>query len=142
MSLAGLFNVKGLLITGAVAFLAGSAVGGKVAWTHQDGKVARAEIDRDTWRRAATDYKKAATGWKASFNQSEGYRSQERSQVGVALSAERKACTGQLAAQRASQRALNALLSEKPAADAQGCPVRRIFSASELAKVLRPEVKP
>lgn len=140
MGLPSVLGLQTVGVVGALCLALGAAGGGRLAWVHQDGKVQRAQIERDGWRRAADDYKAAAKGWSQMFHKAEGLRGEEaRAAVGAVNSAN-AACSERVAAARASAAALKGLMAQ-PVTIAKGCPVPGIWTAKDLQPVLRPEAR-
>lgn len=128
-------------IVGAIALAVGAAGGFGAGLKWQDGQVQRAKAatvkmtgERDNWRTASK-------AWEANFREAERLRGQEaRTAVGAVNSAN-ASCTQRVAAARASERALKGLMARPVKTDPKGCPIPGLWTAKDLAPVLRPEVR-
>lgn len=115
-----------LILAGIIAVLASAAA------------VRFIDADRDKWRAAAGDYKAASVRWHSLFDQSEALRRTEARQAVSAVDEARKSCNAELAAQRASTKAIKRVITLPVKTDAAGCPIRRLLTADELRASLRP----
>lgn len=94
--------------------------------------------DRNHWRSAALDYKRASEGWRASFKASEKLRRSEQRRAVSAISEAEGACDARVDQARRSARTIRQIIERPVATDANNCPLRPVVGTDSLRDALQP----
>lgn len=121
-------------IVGAIALAVGAAGGFAAGVKVIDG-------DRDKWRMAAHDYKRASGLWKARWTAEAGQRDADFAKAVAAVSEAESACSARVRAARKSEAAIHKLMARPVRVDAQGCPAPVIWRSDVLQASIRPEAR-
>lgn len=136
--LPSVFGLSTVGIVGAVCLAIGAAGGGKFAWTHQEGKVLKAQIAASDMKRNRDKWQGASKAWEDAFHRSEGLRKDENNAAIDAVNQTQNACDKRVADARKSAQALKGLFAKPIPTDPKGCPDPGMFTADDLRPVLRP----
>ena len=117
-----------------------AALGALVVWflpvVGFGAQIVRAELEADTWKQAAADWRRSSNGWESSFRSSEATRKKEQGRAVEAVDIERRACNAEVAEARRSARVIEKIVTKEPTYDANRCPVRELVDPDRLREAL------
>lgn len=99
---------------------------------------ARTAGERDRLRQEASDWKAAATGWKAAHDIQRDRRAGETRAAATAISEAGKACDARVDRARASARTIREIIHAPVPTNADGCPVPGLVDPGLVQRALRP----
>lgn len=98
----------------------------------------RLSKDRDAWKAAAGRWEASARALRSSFDEAEAIRVRETSQARLAADEARRSCDARVVSARRSARAIESIVTQEVAHDANDCPVRRLVPRERLRDALAP----
>lgn len=111
-------------------------------WLGPAAQLERVSADRDQWETSAGDWRRAAEGWRASFERAEDLRSRETATAQAAAQSLIQQCSDRVAEARASARVVERIVTREPTYDENRCPVRERVDPGLLRDALRPPAGP
>ena len=127
-------SVATVLAAVLVCFLAAALVG----HAGQKARADRLSKERDAWKTTAARWEASARSLHSAFDEAEALRIRETAQARAAASEFDRACSARVAAARRSARAIETIVNQEVARDANGCPARGLVPRERLRDALAP----